>query len=160
MEALTSLAVALAPAFEPYAPAVFERAMQQLTAQHAALKAQVGGSLSESGVGYHVLDISVRRLRVVRVRGETSSLPHHLTKNFLMQRHINQTCRLMASLSGSRMKWTRTWLRWTFWQVCVHMVVAVAVVVGLTVKTLTLAVNPYLLGCSLIVWLHSQQPCA
>jgi len=42
MEALTSLAVSLGPAFEPYAPAVFERTMQQLTAQHAALEAQVG----------------------------------------------------------------------------------------------------------------------
>lgn len=41
MEALTSLAVSLGPAFEPYAPAVFERTMQLLTAQHTALEAQV-----------------------------------------------------------------------------------------------------------------------
>lgn len=41
MEALTSLAVALGPAFEPYAPAVFERAMALLSAQHAALEAKV-----------------------------------------------------------------------------------------------------------------------
>jgi hypothetical protein len=41
MEALTSLAVSLGPSFEPYATAVFDRTMQQLTAQHTALEAQV-----------------------------------------------------------------------------------------------------------------------
>lgn len=55
MEALTSLAVSLGPAFEPYAPAVFERTMQQLTAQQAALEAKVRGPFFslDQGTGPH-----------------------------------------------------------------------------------------------------------
>jgi hypothetical protein len=44
MEALTNLGVALGSAFEPYAPPVFERTLQQLAAQQAALEAQVRGA--------------------------------------------------------------------------------------------------------------------
>lgn len=58
MEALTSLAVALGPSFEPYAPAVFERTLQQLTAQQAALEAaQVRTKLcvGELGRGYRFI---------------------------------------------------------------------------------------------------------
>jgi hypothetical protein len=64
MEALTSLAVALGPSFEPYAPAVFERTLQQLTAQQAALEAaKVRTKLcGRTGTGVSVYMLMVSRL--------------------------------------------------------------------------------------------------
>jgi hypothetical protein len=41
MDALASIACRLGPGFEPYAPAVFEKAMQVLIVQQEARKAQV-----------------------------------------------------------------------------------------------------------------------
>jgi hypothetical protein len=131
MEALTSLAVSLGPAFEPYAPAVFERTMQLLKAQHTALEAQVclWGMLGYKWV--YVLHVSPcvcvkRPLPCCLAHKALYGWAQHLYSALHIPEYnpllvalpaLPPACRLLVRLLPSPMMWTYTWQLWTYWQV-------------------------------------------